>query len=141
MKPRLVVFALVLAGLTAPAVGQAPEVAAAPAKLSDFSCLIRMMHMSNLASKAAEDSKKDETYRSSALKLEAEARRAAFYYMGRVGPEWFATSRTAEGLAEFKTMGTMPREQLSGEVRQCLDGPRATNEQMIASLKSKPATK
>ncbi len=139
---------LLLAGLAAPTIGHAAEPAPAPskpttppAKLSDFSCLIRMMQMANLAGKAAQDAKKDEGFRSSASKLEAEARRAAFFYIGRIGPDWFAVDRSSEGFAEFKAMGAMPREQLSSEVKLCLDGSRAANEQMIASIKSKPATK
>lgn len=146
--PRRAVLALVVAGLATPtiAVAQVPiqppqTTATAPARLGDLSCLIRMMHLSSLASKAAEDTTKDEAYRSSSRKVESETRRAVAYFMGRIGPDGFAVNRSEEGLAEFKTMGAIPREQLASEVKQCLEIVRETNARMVSSLKSKPSTK
>jgi hypothetical protein len=146
MKPRFVICALVLAGLSAPNIAAAqtpapapvpPAPAAMPAHPGDLPCLLRMMQMTMLTKKTADDPKSDPAMREKASTLSAEGRRASYYYIGRLGPNWGDIYRAPEAQVAFKAMTALPNDQLAREMAVCMVAATDAEKKVLDAMLTK----
>jgi hypothetical protein len=136
-RATAIAFALVssAAVLPAHAADKIPEVATP----SDYGCALRMMFIGNRARNAVKDTTKDEATRERSRRLDTDARRAFYYYVGRLGPEFAATNRSDEGKKLFSEMLGTPKEQLSAEITVCMTNAEKAESQLLAAMKTPPA--
>lgn len=141
MKPRYAIFALVLAGLTAPAVASAqapvPPAATMPASPGDLPCLLRLMHLSMLAKKSADDPARDAASRGKALAMSADARGATYFYIARLGPAWSNSYRAPEAETAYKAMLALPSDQLAREMAVCMTAATDAEQKALNAMTPK----
>ena len=139
MMLRTVTIALALAAATAApqayAVEKKPEVATP----SDFGCALRMMFIGNRARDVLKNPATLTEKRTGAETLNNDARRAFFYFVGRLGPEFAATNRSDEGKKLFGEMLATPKESLSMEIAVCMTNADMAETDALNALKSPTA--
>jgi hypothetical protein len=136
---RIAAIAIALASgavvLPAQAADKVPEVATP----SDFGCALRMMFIGNRARNVGKDSAKDAETRDRAGKLDANARKAFSYYVGRLGPDFAATNRSDEGKQMFAAMIATPKDSLAAEIALCMTNAEKAETQLLTAMKSPTA--
>ena len=139
MMLRTVTIALALAAATAApqayAVEKKPEVATP----SDFGCALRMMFIGNRARDVLKNPATLTEKRTGAETLNNDARRAFFYYLGRLGPEFSAANRSDEGKTLFTAMIATPKEALSMEIAVCMANAEKAEKDALTAMKSPTA--
>lgn len=144
--PKLSVLLLPLIAAAAPAIAQTTAPPAPPPvgvtgtmeRPDDLGCMIRMMDLLLLTKRTARDEKRSAEDREKALAMSNDADSAFFYYAGRLGKDYFKTSRSSEGEAEFKRMRANPREQQTREMAICLADALSARKEITGSL-ARPA--
>ena len=136
---RLTAIALALASSTALLPAHAADKFPEVATPSDFGCALRMMFIGNRARNLAKDPAKDAAARERAGRLDTDTRKAFYYYIGRLGPEFAETNRSDEGKQLFTAMVATPKDALAAEVATCLTNAEKAESQMFAAMKSPSA--
>jgi hypothetical protein len=136
---RLTAIAIALAAAaTAPAV-HAADAKAQVATPSDFGCALRMMFIGGKARDMLKNQATPADKRASAERLSSDSRRAFFYYVGRLGPEFSATNRSDEGKALFSAMIATPKEALAKEIAACMTNADKAEMDVLTAMKSPTA--
>ena len=139
MMLRTVTIALALTAATVAPQAYAEVKKPAVATPSDFGCALRMMYMGSKARDALKNSALPEDKRAGADRLIVNSRRAFFYYVGRLGPEFAATNRSDEGKKLFGEMLATPKESLSMEIAVCMTNADMAETDALNALKSPTA--
>jgi len=142
--PKMSILLLPLIAGAAPAIAQtATPLAASPVSITgtierptDLGCMMRMMDLIVLTKRVARDEKRSAEDRQRALSMSYDADAAFFYYAGRLGKDYFKTSRSSEGEAEFRRMRANPREQQSKEMAVCIADTMAARKEITSALAS-----
>ncbi len=137
---RIATIALALsASIAAPSANAADKIPVV-ATPSDYGCAVRMMFIGTMARNAAKDQTKPPETRAKVEALQTDTREAFYYYIGRLGPEFAATNRSAEGLVQFNAMKSTPKEQLTAEIAACLTKAKTAEKALLTAMKSPKAS-
>ena len=139
MMFRTATIAIALAAATVAPQAFAEDKKPAVATPSDFGCALRMMFIGSKARDALKNPATPEDTRPTAEKLSSTSRQAFFYYVGRLGPEFFATNRSDEGKKLFSEMLATPKETLSMEIAVCLTNAQKAELDALNAMKSPTA--
>lgn len=131
-----------IATTTAPAAMAAEDISKDKPQIttpSDFGCALRMMYMGNKARDALKKPETPADKRPAAERLNNDSRRAFFYYVGRMGPEFSAKNRSDEGKKLFSEMLDAPRDILAQEIALCLTNAEKAERDALNAMKSPTA--
>jgi hypothetical protein len=103
--------------------------------------VMRMMNLSTMAGKSAKDPAKSAEDRAKADGMVTDARRAVFYYVGRLGPGFGAGDRAAEGDVQFKLMKATPNDKLAMEMAICMTNAEDAEQAAMQAMMPKSKTK
>lgn len=139
MMFRFAAIALALSAATAAPVAHAADSQPKVQTPSDFGCALRVMFIGSKARDALKNPAMPADKRPEAEKMSSDSRRALFYYVGRLGPEFSAINRSDEGKRLFSEMLDKPKEELSLEIAVCMTNAQKAESDALNAMKSPTA--